>query len=145
MIHTSDKKIQSKEEGREYIFLAGSMNTTVDNNWRQDVVNQLDSVYHFYDPTNNNHDKLNDSQMKEHIKWELDALKMADKIILNFLPNAQSPISLVELGLYMSTSKLIVICPKEFHQSRYVHVLCKQYCTPYFHNMNDALSTISTN
>jgi len=120
------------------------MNTSADNDWRQDVVNQLDSVYHFYDPTNNNHDKLNDSQMKEHITWELDALKMADKIILNFLPNAQSPISLVELGLYMSTNKLIVICPKEFYQSRYVNVLCKQYNTPFFYNMSDALSTIST-
>lgn len=145
MIHTSNKSLHLKEKGAKYIFLAGSMDTSVKNNWRDDVVHVLGEVYNFYDPTNNNHDMLNDIEMREHIKWELDALNMSDKILLNFLPDAQSPISLVELGLYVSSNKLIVICPKEFHQSRYVRVLCKQYNTPLFNKMDDALRTLGNN
>ena len=145
MVYTSNNKLPLNVQGNQSLFLAGSMAINVINNWRQDVVNQLDDGYHLFDPTNNNHDKLNDIQMTKHIKWELDALKMADKIILNFLPYAKSPISLVELGMYVSTNKLIVICPKEFYQSRYVHVLCEQYDTPLFQNINDALSILRIN
>jgi len=144
MLYTSDNKLPLQEQGNQSIFLAGSMDTNINGNWRQDVINRLDDDYNFFDPTNNNHSTLHNYQMRAHIKWELDALKMADKIILNFIPNAQSPISLVELGLHVATSKLIVICPKEFYKYRYVNVLCKEYDTPFFHSINEALDTLNT-
>ena len=81
--------------------------------------------------------------MIAHIEWELEALSMSDKIILNFLPNALSPISLVELGLYVASKKLLVICPKEFYKSRYVYTLCKKHNTPIFLNLEEAINTVT--
>lgn len=77
--------------------------------------------------------------MKLHIQWELDTLSKADIILLNFLSDSKSPISLVELGLYVASNKLIIICPKEFYKSKYVYTLCEKYNTPIFDNINKAL------
>ena len=96
----------------------------------------------FLDPTNRNYENLNSLDVKLHIQWELDALEMSDKILLNLLPDALSPISLVELGLYVSSNKLIVVCPKEFYKSSYVHTLCEKYNTPIFNKINTALTQL---
>ncbi|WP_452600169.1 nucleoside 2-deoxyribosyltransferase domain-containing protein, partial [Pontimicrobium sp. MEBiC01747] len=69
-------------------------------NWREKVIREMGSQVHFFEPTRIEHNKFNDFQMKEHIEWELNALNLSDKILLNFLPDAKSPISLVELGWY---------------------------------------------
>ena len=71
-------------------------------------------MYYFLDPTNENHDSLDTIQMEKHVEWELDALEMADSILLNFLPNALSPISLVELGLYVNSKKYMLFVLKSF-------------------------------
>jgi hypothetical protein len=76
------------------------------------------------------------------ISGELEALELADMIILNFLPEAKSPISLVELGLYMKSSKLIVVCPKEFYQYRYVSTICDKYNTPIYHNLKEVFKYV---
>jgi len=86
MVHTSDKSLHLKEEGAKYIFLAGSMNTIGQDSWREAVVTRLGASYNYFDPTNTNHNILNDIEMRKHITWELDALKICDKIILNLLP-----------------------------------------------------------
>lgn len=140
MIFTSNNELPIKE--KQCIFLAGSMDFNRPDNWRKQTIHKL-SNYNFFDPTNKNHDSLNEIQMKKHIEWELDALLMADKIILNFLPNSLSPISLVELGLYMSSQKLTVICPKEFYKSKYVYTLCEKYNTPVFLKIEEALNTLN--
>ena len=94
----------------------------------------------FLDPTNRNYENLNSLDVKLHIQWELGALEMSDKILLNLLPDALSPISLVELGLYVSSNKLIVVWPKEFYKSSYVHILCEEYNTLIFNKINTALT-----
>ncbi len=141
MIFTSNEKLPEKESNKKYIFLAGSIDSQVQTNWRKRVTGKLEGSNYILDPTNRKHDELNDVQMKKHIEWELDALSMADKIVLNFLPKGMSPISLVELGLYVATKKLIVVCPKDFYKSRYVFTLCKRYNTPIYHEIDEALNT----
>lgn len=145
MIYTSTNKLPKKEKGKEYFFLAGSIDYHLQSNWRQEIINKTGSSVHFFDPTRIDHNELSNFKMKEHIKWELDALDISDKIILNFLPNAKSPISLVELGMYVSTSKLIVICPNEFYQSRYIKVLCNKHKTSIFNTINEAVQYLSEN
>ena len=142
MIFTSENKLPIKENEKNYIFLAGSMDFNISENWRKQVIDILSNTNCLFDPTNKNHDKLNERQMKEHIEWELDALLMSDKILLNFLPNALSPISLVELGLYVSTKKMIVVCPKEFYKSKYVYTLCEKYNTPIFNKIEEAINIL---
>ena len=140
MVYTSKEEL-SKEKGN-YIFLAGSIDNRYFGNWRKKVIEEIGDNNIILDPTNTNHDKLSDEEMKLHIQWELDALNMADIILLNFLPNATSPISLVELGMYITSGKLIVICPKEFYKNNYVTTLCKKYNVPIFLSMEKALYII---
>ena len=139
MIITSEQKLPEKNSHEKYVFLAGSIDNRYFGNWRKETVKKLETKANVFDPTNMKHDRLNDAEMKSHIIWELDALAIADKILLNFLPDSKSPISLVELGLYVASNKLIVVCPKEFYKSRYVFALCEKYNTPIFENLNKAL------
>ena len=112
------------------VFLAGSIDLDPDSNWRREVVEHFGDRIDFVDPTNPNHNRLNDKEMRTHINWELQALEMADFIFLNFLPEAKSPISLAELGMYVASNKLTVVCPLEFYHSRYVTEVCARYATP---------------
>lgn len=140
MIFSSHSNISQIPQNKECIFLAGSMAAKSEINWRQTVVDELQESYHFLDPTNPNHDTLEDLEMRKHIKWELDELKKADYIIMNFLPDSLSPISMVELGMYIATNKLIVVCPKEFYKWRYIDTLCKEYNTPIFNQLEEVLT-----
>ncbi|MFT6981845.1 MAG: hypothetical protein ACJAUD_000612 [Crocinitomicaceae bacterium] len=140
MVFNFQSSIQDKQKDKQIVFLAGSVATDSDNNWRHDIINKWGDEYHFFDPVNPNHANLNDKDMRAHIKWELDALKSSDYIFLNLLPTSTSPISLVEMGLYVSTKKLIVICPTEFYKWRYIDVLCKEYNTPIFQDFGEALN-----
>lgn len=139
MIYTSKIKLPLKDQDKKYYFLAGSINYHLSGNWRGKVTNEMEHLVHFFDPTRIEHNEFSDFQMKEHIEWELNALNLSDKIILNFLPDAKSPISLVELGLYMKSSKLVVVCPDQFYQKRYVKVICEKYNTPFFNTIDKAI------
>ena len=143
MIYTSKIKLPLKEQSRNYYFLAGSIDCHLGGNWREKVIKEMEHLGHFFDPTRIEHNEFNDFQMKEHIEWELNALDLSDTIILNFLPDAKSPISLVELGLYMKSSKLIVICPDQFYQKRYVKEICEKYNTPFFNTMAKAIQYLN--
>ena len=143
MIYTSNDKLPIIEKENKSIFLAGSIDCNMPSNWRRRAIAKLSHYDYLFDPTNTNHDNLDDQEMKEHIGWELNALLIANKILLNFMANTLSPISLVELGLYVTTNKLIVVCPKEFYKSRYVYTLCKKYNTPFFYKIEEALNILT--
>ena len=142
MIYHSKIELPYKEQNKQYVFLAGSIDLYLSTNWRAEIINKIGQTFHFFDPTIASHNELTDVEMKNHINWELDAMNMADKIILHFLPTAKSPISLVELGLYATSKKLIVICPKLFYKSRYVYTLCEKYNVPVFENLDESLSML---
>lgn len=139
MVYTSHNKLPKKEDDKTYCFLAGSVELGSKKSWRQQVIYSENHLIHFFDPTRKDFDSLNDVQMRVHIKWELDALKASNKILLNFLPDAASPISLIELGMYIASSKLIVVCPFDFYQRRYIETLCSNYNTPLFENLDKAI------
>lgn len=144
MIYTSELNLPTGAKTKERIFLAGSMGPDENGiTWRDRFSEELKDVYDFLDPTCHNHDSLNEEGMKNHILWELNAMELADVIVLRFLPDAESPISLVELGLYTFTNKLIVVCPKEFYKYRYVRVLCEKYKTPFFSNLEDVITFLN--
>ena len=65
--------------------------------------------------------RLTDDIKKQHpsadvdtIEGDKDACWEADIIIMYFAPHSQSPISLLELGLYAKTDKLMVVCPEGY-------------------------------
>ncbi len=115
------------------IFLGGSIDMGNSENWQEKLEEDL---------SNNNIVILNprredwnkdwqpistDSNFRVQVEWELEALEFADIIIMYFAPNSQSPISLLEFGLYARTKKLIVLCPDGFWRKGNVDIVAEKY------------------
>jgi len=46
---------------------------------------------------------------------------------MHFSPETKSPISLLELGLYANSDKLIVSCPAGYWRKGNVDIICERY------------------
>jgi hypothetical protein len=69
----------------------------------------------------------------------LNALDKADIIILYLLPDSKSPISLLELGLYANSGKLLVCCPNLFLRKGNVDIVCERFNVPVYENIEKLL------
>ena len=76
--------------------------------------------------------------MDKQVNWELDHLERADIIIMNILASSKSPISLMEIGLFVKSGKLLVFCPKNYYRYDNVRIVCERFNIPLF-NTNDLL------
>ncbi len=140
MVFTSNIELSTIKLEKPSIFLAGSMAIGDRMNWRTRAINTFEKRYHLFDPTNVHHADLNDSEMSKHIKWEWEALKHSDAILFNFNAESKSPISLLELGMYIRSEKIVVVCPKEFYQSHYIETLCSEEQVPLFQSIEEVLN-----
>ena len=69
-------------------------------------------------------------------------LEKADLIIMNILASSKSPITLLEMGLFMRSGKLRVICEPGFYRYDNVRLTCARYGIPLYQNMDDFLKTM---
>jgi hypothetical protein len=112
------------------VFLAGSIEQGKAIDWQQDVANVLatKSVVilnprrEVWDPTLEQ--DVGNDVFWEQVNWELDMLASADIIAMYFQEDTLSPISLLELGLFASSGKLLVYCPPGFWRKGNVDVVC---------------------
>ena len=115
------------------IFLAGSIEMGVAENWQEKVSEPLSNKgYIIFNPRRDDWDssweqKIDNPQFNEQVNWELAMLDKADIIALYFDPNTKSPISLLELGLHAKDCKLIVFCPEGFWRRGNVQIVCSRY------------------
>ena len=61
-------------------------------------------------------------------------------ILFLFLPDSDSPITLLELGLHANSGKCVVICPKEFYRSGNVEIICDRFNIPLYRDVSKYLS-----
>jgi len=142
MIYNAEFQLRNLNDDKMLLFLAGSIDLELPGNWRKSVTSALEDYFNFFDPTTLKYNSMKDAEWEEHIKWELEAMKSSDLVLINFLENSASPISLVELGLNTMNNKLIVVCPDNFYKRKYIQVLCEYYSTPIFSALNTALAYI---
>ncbi len=115
------------------VFLAGSIEMGKAVNWQQLVEDRLkDTDWTIFNPRRDDWDSsweqnIENKQFREQVEWELEALKKADAILMYFDPETKSPISLLELGLFARSRKMIVVCPRGFWRKGNVDIVCKQY------------------
>lgn len=118
------------------IFLAGSIEMGAAENWQEKFLADLS-----YPPSSFKIAVLNprrkdwnatweqtieNPNFYQQVNWELDNLERATHIIMYFSPGTQSPISLLELGLYAKSGKLIVVCPEGFWRKGNVDMICNK-------------------
>jgi hypothetical protein len=74
---------------------------------------------------------INNPYFKEQVNWELDGLDRADLIVMYLQPDTLSPISMMEIGIYINTldwNKQMVICvPDGFWRRGNIEVLVDRY------------------
>ena len=116
------------------VFLAGTIDNGDSFNWQEGIINRcqdLDIV--FYNPRRKKWPSVTvTSQIEYQIKWEQEHLDNADLIIMCLLDNSRSPISLLELGLYAQSGKIIVFCNPEFYRYDNVRLTCEKYNIPLY-------------
>ncbi len=120
------------------IFLAGTIDNDKSKDWQQELIDELGQIeiecntyFEIYNPRRKNWDKNASKEIvEEQIKWEQDHLDKADLIIMVFSDESQSPISLLELGLYAESVKLLVFCTDKFWRYNNVHLTCEKYLIP---------------
>ncbi len=141
------------------IFLAGTIDMGNSIDWQQVVIEQLtkmengpmillqghetrtsfDNQITIFNPRRKDWDsswvqEIENPQFFEQVNWELDALEKSDCIILFFEKNSKSPISLLELGLFADSQKMIVCCESWFWRKGNVEIVCQRKGIPFFDN-----------
>ncbi len=106
------------------IFLAGTIDMGNSEDWQQKVIDtffekMLNANLSIFNPRRKEWDDswsqtIENEQFSEQVNWELDALEKADYIIMFLEKNSKSPISLLELGLFADSGKLLVCCEEGF-------------------------------
>ena len=130
------------------VFLAGSIEMGKAVDWQTYLSNELsEENVLILSPRRDDWDssweqKIENPQFKEQVEWELNALDYADIIVMYFDPLTKSPISLLELGLYADTGKLIVCCPEGFWRKGNVDIVCQKYNIPIVTNLDKLIEIV---
>jgi hypothetical protein len=131
-----------------FLFLAGSIEMGKAVDWQTSVAGALAGArITILNPRRPDWDSswvqsINDHNFRTQVEWELRALERADQILLYLEPGTQSPISLLEFGLYARSGKLKVVCPDGFWRKGNIDVVCARYCVDQFENLRDAILVI---
>lgn len=141
MINTYLPPIETPESTNCKIFLAGTIDNGQSENWQGEFINYMNKNYDNIDIYNPRRSfefiKQESKEFKEQVNWELKHLEKADIIIMNILNNSKSPISLLELGLYATSKKMLVICEPNFWRRGNVVMLCEKYNIPLYNHISE--------
>lgn len=140
MIYTPPSNIGLRDFSKKSVFLAGSIEMGAAEDWQTETAIALDPEYNVFNPRRVDWDsswkqEYTNAQFSQQVNWELGALEAANYIIMYFDPSTKSPISLLELGLYAESTKLMVVCPKGFWRKGNVDIVCERYNIPQFDNL----------
>lgn len=144
MLHVIKPPHQITKNPHNYnkkIFLAGTIEMGNSEDWQSKVTEYFnDRPFTILNPRREEWDSsweqsITNPQFYQQVNWELDALDKADYIIMNLLPESKSPISLLELGLYANSGKLLVCCPDGFWRKGNVEIVCEKFNIPMYENI----------
>ena len=125
-----------KAPGTRAVFLAGSIEMGAAGPWQAEIEASLaDAPVTFWNPRRDAWDaswrqSIEEPLFREQVEWELEAQERADLIVMYFAPETRSPITLLELGLFARSGKLVVCCPEGYWRRGNVQVVCQRYGVP---------------
>lgn len=132
------------------VFLAGSIEMGKATDWQNQIERALiDFDVTLFNPRRNNwNSKWEQTEKNDdfnyQVNWELNRLDSADIVFMNFLPDTKSPISLLELGVYAKTKKMIVCCPPGFWRKGNVDIFCNRNGIAVYSEFDDAIGALMT-
>jgi len=116
------------------VFLAGSIEMGSAPDWQTALAKALPPAT-ILDPRRTEWDSswrqsIDEPRFREQVEWELDGLERSDVIAMWFVPETKSPITLLELGLFARSGKLLVGCPEGFWRKGNIEVVCRKFGVP---------------
>ena len=127
------------------IFLAGSIELDKAELWQDRVCMALKEFpVTILNPRRDSWDAswpqdMSFTPFREQVEWELEALELADMILMYFDPATKSPISLLELGLHARSKKMVVCCPEGFWRKGNVDIVCARYGIEQVERLEDSM------
>lgn len=121
------------------IFLGGTIEQGKSEDWQYSITEFLKSQnfdIRILNPRRDDYDStqiqsINNSYFKEQVQWELDGLDTSDLIIMYLQPGTFSPISLMEIGLYINCldwdKNMIIYCPDGFYRKGNIEVIVDRF------------------
>jgi hypothetical protein len=128
------------------IFLAGSIEMGQAEDWQarfQASLNRADIT--ILNPRRDAWDatwaqRIDNHQFRDQVEWELAAQERATLIAMYFAPATKAPVTLLELGLFARSGRLVVFCPDGYWRKGNVEIVCARYGVPLVESL-DALIT----
>ncbi|WP_428267960.1 nucleoside 2-deoxyribosyltransferase domain-containing protein [Haliangium sp.] len=116
------------------VFLAGSIEMGTAEQWQaraERALSDLDDVY-MLNPRRDDWDpswvqSMSNELFCEQVEWELSGLERADVVAVYFAPDTRAPVTLLELGLFANSGKLVVLCPDGYWRKGNVDIVCRRY------------------
>ncbi|MNJ86150.1 Nucleoside 2-deoxyribosyltransferase [compost metagenome] len=126
------------------VFLAGSIEMGKAENWQEKLEKELQELGEIcvFNPRRDDWDaswkqEINNQPFYEQVNWELNGLERADLVVFYFSPETQSPVTMLELGLFARSGKLVVCCPEGFWRKGNIDIVCEKYEIPMVKNVDD--------
>jgi hypothetical protein len=122
--------------GERSLFLAGSIEMGLAEPWQAALEQSLaDLPVVILNPRRDEWDasweqSIDNPDFRQQVEWELEAQERASLIAMYFAPATKAPITLLELGLFARSGKLLVCCPAGFWRRGNVEVVCARYDVP---------------
>lgn len=133
------------------VFLAGSIDMGKAENWQERVSVALLAAFpnglSIYNPRRDDWDSswkqdISDPKFSEQVRWELDHLQEAAVICVYFDPNGQAPITLLELGLFAQSGKVVVCCPEGYWRRGNVQIVCDRFDIPLVDSLDELVDEL---
>lgn len=124
------------DDRRPVVFLAGTIDQGNSPDWQSDFAKRFDDYPVVLLSPRRAHWDASWEQTPQHpeflrqVEWELDGLNRADVIAMYLHPGSSSPISLLELGLFADSSRMVVCCPDGYWRKGNVQFICDVYHIP---------------
>jgi len=133
---------------KQSIFLAGSIEMGLAERWQarlEESLADLDVVV--LNPRRDEWDdtwgqSIHHARFREQVEWELSAQEQAGLIAMYFAPDTKAPITLLELGLFARSGKIIVCCPDGYWRKGNVEIVCARYGVPMVSNLDQLIARV---
>lgn len=128
-------------DARPKVFLAGSIEMGKAGDWQQQVQAALaDQGVLMLNPRRADWNpawraEADEPEFRRQVEWELAALEQADIVLMYFAPGTQSPITLLEFGLYARSGKLLVAAPAGYWRKGNLDITADRYGVPRFDDL----------
>lgn len=130
------------------VFLAGSIDQGTAPRWDLEVIKALADVpCEILNPRREDWDSswqqvITDDKFRQQVEWELKGLDQCSLIAMSLSKDSKAPISLLELGLYAASGKLVVYCPNGFYRKGNVDIVCKKYGVKVFESFGEFCAAV---